>query len=253
MGISDIWLITIIVNYMYRIKTYIDTYKAYADLGYIYNNKIFKYVENQGYNQKDTTIWFLYKFGKFLPIYNLYQSLVRNYNYSINAKENIKIFEECGIIEKMTKEEEEVYKKNSSGLTAIKLRRKLNRKRRRFNTIGFSDGSSIMFDYKDNIEEETNLLNVIEIIEVRGSLSKKSNEELIKIVYESHIAVVESIFEDLQSVKCLDEEQAQELINNCSIVEDKDKIYTSSLENDEKKSDDELEKKSSGKKKVRRR
>ena len=122
-----------------------------------------------------------------------------------------------------------------------------------YNTIGFSDGSSIMFDYKDNIEEETNLLNVIEIIEVRGSLSKKSNEELIKIVYESHIAVVESIFEDLQSVKCLDEEQAQELINNCNIVEDKDKTYTSSLENDEKKSEDEQEKKSSGKKKVRRR
>lgn len=251
MGISDIWLITIIVNYMYRIKTYVDIYKTYADLGYIYNNKVFKHVEKQGYEQQDTTAWFLYKFGKFLPIYNLYQSLVRNYSYCTYAKENIKIFEECGIIEKMIKEEEEEYKKNNTGFSAIKLRRKLNRKRRKFNTIAFSDGSSIMFDYKDNIEEETNLLNVIEIIEVRGSLSKKSNEELIKIVYESHIAVVESIFEDLQSVTFLDEEETEELISNCNITQDK--TYTSSLENDEKKSEDEQEKKSSGKKKVRRR
>lgn len=252
MGISDIWLITIIVNYMYRIKICVDTYKAYADLGYIYNNKIFKYVENQGYEQKDTTTWFLYKFGKFLPIYNLYQSLVRNYNYCTYAKENIKIFEECGIIEKMIKEEEAEYKENSTGVTAIKLRRKLNKKRRTYNTVGFSDGSSIMFDYKDNIEEETNLQNIIQIIEVRGPLSKKSNEELIKIVYESHLTVVESIFEDLQNVTFLDEEE-EELISNCNVCEGKDKTYTSSLENNEKKSEYEPEKNSSGKKKVRRR
>ena len=141
----------------------------------------------------------------------------------------------------MIKEEEEEYNKNNTGFTAIKLRRKLNKKRREFNNIGFSDGSSIIFYYKDNIEEEPDLQSVIQIIEARGPLSKKSNEELIKIVYESHLAVVESIFEDFQNVTFLDEEHAEELINNCSAT--KDKTYTSLLENEETKSDDESQKK----------
>ena len=50
--------------------------------------------------KKDAITWFLYKFGKFIPVYNLYQSLVCKFNYCTYAKENIKIFEECGIIKK---------------------------------------------------------------------------------------------------------------------------------------------------------
>lgn len=188
MDLLNIWAITVITNYFYRMKTNIETYKAYADLGYIYNNKRLKFtLDNDAENDDDLT-WFFHKFGKFIPIYNLFQSLARKFCYCIDAKENIKVFEENGIIEKMTTKEREEYSKKKTGFHALCMRIKLNRKRKKYSMIVLSDNSSILFDYNDdNIARGEDLLNNIKILEARGNLENKSEEQLIKIVYGSHI------------------------------------------------------------------
>lgn len=193
MGILDIWLITIGVDSLYQIKTYIDTYKAYADLGFIYNHKRLKFIEKQDCKTENFSIRFLYRFGKFIPIYNLYLSLVRNINYCGSASENIDVFEEYGVIEKMTVQEKEIYNKKSSGLTAIKLRRNLNKKRRKLQMIVFSDGSSIFFDYNDKAIKNGDLLNCIDVVEARGYFENKNNDELKKIVLDCHMSFVQNV------------------------------------------------------------
>lgn len=248
MGISDIWLITLFVNYLYKIKTYVDTYKTYADLGYIFNNKELKLIENQVYENESNLEWFLYKFGKFIPIYNLYQSLIRNLNLCSCDIEQIENFKECGIIEKMTAEEKKEYNKNSTGLTAIKLRRRLNKRRKKYNMVMFSDGSSILFDYKDNDLEEDDLLNSIVIIESRGDFEEKSNEELIQIVCNSHIAVAESIINYFENTNDLSiSTSCEEESHKPNDIKEQSPKYSSEDYSDQK------EEKKSSKKRVRKR
>ena len=190
MDLLDIWAITTITNFFYRIKTNIATYKAYADLGYIYNAKRFKNIEDQDMEEDTLVNWFFYKFGKFIPIYNLLQSLERKFRYCINAKENIDILEEYQIIEKMTTKEKEEYNKKKTGIYALKMRRKLNKKQKKYDCVVLTDGSSILYDYiYDNLDKEEELLGNIKIIEARGNIENASNEELIKIVYGSHISM----------------------------------------------------------------
>lgn len=111
MDLLDIWAITTITNFIYRIKTNIETYKAYADLGYIYDGSKLKHLENEEYEEEEFFLWFIYKFGKFIPLFNLYHSLIRKFEYTLYAKDNIESFSQYGIIDKMTNEEIEKYNK----------------------------------------------------------------------------------------------------------------------------------------------
>lgn len=200
MDLLNIWMITVIVDFFYRKKTNIQTYKAYADLGYIYNHKRLKYFEEINMEEENIILWFIYKFGKFIPIYNLYQSLVRKFNICIDAKERIELLEKCEIIEKMTTKEKEEYRKKNTGAYALKLRRKLDKNRKKFDMVVLSDGSTIFYKYNKNIEEE-NLLDGIEIVEARGRYEEKSSEELRDIVYNSHLAMAESILNSYENVE----------------------------------------------------
>lgn len=197
MELLNIWAITVIVNFFYRIKTNVEIYKAYADLGYIYNGRALKFIEEEASNEDDDLTWFLYKFGKFIPLYNLYQSLTRKFALCIDAKENIETFKKCFVIEKMTKKEKEIYNKKKSGLYAIKMRRKINRMRNKNEFIICADGSSILYEYKyDSIEDE-DLMDSIIIIEARGNLENKKQEELKKYVYYAHLRTVKEIINQL--------------------------------------------------------
>lgn len=199
MDLLDIWMVTTIVNFFYRIKINIQTYKTYADLGYIYNHKRLNFIEEKDMETENFIIWFIYKFGKFIPIYNLYQSLVRKFNICIDAKDRIALFEEYNIIEKMTSKEKEEYNKKNTGMYVIKMRRKLSKKRKKLDMVVFSDGSTIFYQYDDKIAEEDNLLDSIVIIEARGSLDGKSEEELRNIVYNSHISMAEAILNNYEN------------------------------------------------------
>ena len=200
MDLLNIWMITVIVDFFYRKKTNIQTYKAYADLGYIYNHKRLKYFEEINMEEENIILWFIYKFGKFIPIYNLYQSLVRKFNICIDAKERIELFEKCEIIEKMTTKEKEEYRKKNTGAYALKLRRKLDKNRKKFDMVVLSDGSTIFYKYNKKIEEE-NLLDGIEIVEARGRFEGMSSEELRDMVYNSHLAMADSILNSYENVE----------------------------------------------------
>lgn len=146
-------------------------------------------------------LWFIYKFGKFIPIYNLYQSLVRKFNICIDAKDRIDLFEEYNIIEKMTIKEKEEYKRKNTGIYAFKLRKKLDKKRQNMDMVVFTDGSVIFYKYNDKILEEDNLLDSIEITEARGRFEGKSIEELKNIVYNTHISMAESILNNYENTE----------------------------------------------------
>lgn len=200
MGLFNIWMLTIIIDFFYKTNTKIKTYKTYADLGYIYDHKRLHFIEETDMEEEMFILWFIYKFGKFIPLYNLYQSFIRKLNICIDAKDRIDLFEEYNIIEKMTINEKEEYNKKCTGMSALKLRRKLNKKRRNLEMIVYSDGSTIFYKYNDKIEED-NLLDGIEIVEARGRFEGKSNEELRNIVYNSHLTVAETILNNYENTE----------------------------------------------------
>lgn len=188
MGLLDIWVITLVVNFYYRAKTNIQIYKAYADLGYIYNHKEFKKIESKVAEEDNFFEWFVFKFGKFIPIYNLYQSLMRKFDYCINARNNVELFEEYNIIEKMTISEKEKYSRKQTGICALTMRKKIEKNRKKYDFIYLKDGSSILFDYDvDCLDDEKKLLDSIKVLEVRGDLENACPEEVIKKVYDTYI------------------------------------------------------------------
>ena len=239
MGFYDIWMITIIVNFFYQRKLNIQTYKTYADLGYIYNHKRLNFIEEKDMEDENFILWFIYKFGKFIPIYNLYQSLVRKFNICIDAKDRIDLFEEYNVIEKMTIKEKEEYSKKNTGMFALKLRRNLNKKRKNLEMIVYSDGSTIFYKYNEKVGED-NLLDSIEVVEARGKYEEKSNEELRDIIYNSHLSMAEIILNNY--------DESDEFFNEYN----KNKSTQLRFDKNEEYSDiDEVEK-SSHKKRVRR-
>lgn len=105
-------------------------------------------------------------------------------------------------------------------MNAFIMRKKLNKKRNKNNFIVYEDGSSILFDYKYNeIEDRKQLYDSIMLIEVRGSLSDKKEEQLIKLVCDSHLTVGEMLLNSSDNIDSFldnykDEEKIELNIDN---------------------------------------
>ena len=194
MELFSICIITIIVNFFLEIGVNISIYKLFADLGYIFKNKRLKEIIDEEIKEENILSQLIYDITPLIPFYNLYITIIKELECCSCAEDNIDLFKDNFIIEKMTTEELEQYSKNKTGLNAIKLERNMHKKRKNNHPIIYSDGSSIWYNYdEDKLEESINLLDSIVIVEARGSVEKYSKDELIKMVYDSHIAMAEVV------------------------------------------------------------
>lgn len=219
MNFIDVWMTTIIVNFICSINTNFQIYKLLGDKGYIYKRRKFKEIERRVYEDDEFLPWLLYVLTPIIPIYNVYDTIIKKYLFY--QENNIDILYKNNIIEKMTTSEIEKYNKNRTGLRARKLEIMMYIKRRNSYCIILSDGSSIHYNYNDKVLEEDNLLNSINIIEARGALENKKEEELIKIVYDSHIKVAEELLDKCESPdKFLEEHDNYEQENTFSSKEE---------------------------------
>jgi len=193
MTLFDLCMISIILNFILKIKANINIYKAFANKGYLFNNKTLKETVRSELEQESMLTELMYELTPIIPFYNLLITAVEEMEYCTYTEDYIENFREFFIIEKMTEQEKEEYSKNKTGLHALLMRRKLNKKRKDTAVVACHGGNSIWFDYDYEKVEEGNLLDSIVIIESRGEFEKKSEEELRQMVCNSHFTVASAI------------------------------------------------------------
>lgn len=199
MTIIDICMVIIIINMMLGVIVNTKVYKVFADKGYIFDKSQLKEIERNDLNDASLFEQILYECASLIPFYNLLVTLTTYIEYCMYTDEYIDAFNEFGIIEKMNDREQSLYNKKKKGIYAIFMRKKLSIKRKNKYVIMLRNGDSIWYDYNKKLYDKDNLLDSITIIEGRGTLERKTEEELRNIVYESHFIVAESILNSYDS------------------------------------------------------
>lgn len=192
MSLLIISVLTTFMDFFLDIKVRTATYKAFADLGYIFNyKKLIRILEEEGKND-NLIIKFVNNFGPYIPFYNLFLTYIDWVKYTKYTEELVDIFSEYLIIEKMTSDEFKEYSLNKCGKTARKIERKMHKKRKNAFPVIYEDGSSIWYREDDNAED---IKSSIIVVDARGGLEKASDDMLVDMVYDAQVSFASVIMD----------------------------------------------------------
>ncbi|HOB26427.1 MAG TPA: hypothetical protein PKG93_04715 [Bacilli bacterium] len=169
MSILLFWIFSIVVSEGINVYTLLSVIKDLADAGY----KIDFDKENSSHSNKNI------KYGLFIPIINLYNSMSVYYNYSHDKYNYINNIMFNGSVMEMSKYEKAKYSLKSTGLSALLIQAEYRDKMKK----------SLRYTYSDEISSSTityykNANDDIDILDSTGRFSILSNNELKVKVYD---------------------------------------------------------------------
>ena len=175
MEIFAVWLGTTIASFGMEFVQKLTIFKDIADLGYKMNIQEIKKYQNEEDQRKEQY------FAFFIPFVNILQVFQKSIQYNNNKTLIFNRLRIMDAIEKMSKLEEEEYLKNPTGLTALLLPIKVEKRLRRATSIKINDyGKESEF-----ICEFGPVKDDITILTVKGVASSLTIEEQKKKIFEA--------------------------------------------------------------------
>ena len=186
MGFGSIWSITVILTIVFEFKNEFKMFKEFADMGYKINTDKLTDLSKMSVTTNAINSSLI---GMLIPFYNLASVMAKRKKYEENKELIFEQYMRLGILEEMTYDEWEEYKKNPTGVNAIlvPLKKEVQKESEKisFGTITIKEPSGV--DSVVNIKLDLNKENrddMIEIITARGPISKLSKDEQIKFIRE---------------------------------------------------------------------
>lgn len=192
MGFGSIWSITVILTIVFEFKNEFKMFKEFADMGYKINTDKLTDLSKMSVTTNSINSSLI---GMLIPFYNLASVMVKRKKYEENKEFIFEQYMRLGILEEMTYDEWEEYKKNPTGVNAIlvPLKKEVQKENEKisFGTITIKEPSGV--DSVVNIKLDLNKENkddMIEIITARGPISELSKDEQIKFIREHLIETI---------------------------------------------------------------
>lgn len=192
MGFGSIWSITVILTIVFEFKNEFKMFKEFADMGYKINTDKLTDLSKMSVTTNAINSSLI---GMLIPFYNLASVMAKRKKYEENKELIFEQYMRLGILEEMTYDEWEEYKKNPTGVNAIlvPLKKEVQKESEKisFGTITIKEPSGV--DSVVNIKLDLNKENrddMIEIITARGPISKLSKDEQIKFIREHLIGTI---------------------------------------------------------------
>lgn len=218
MEILVIWLGTVIASFGMEISHELRVFKDIANAGYKYNLK--RVNELSEYFNSDTlkkTLISLLVIG-----YNIFYVFDKTNKYNNARPMLLSQLDVAGVLEEMTDEEKKEYLKEPTGLNAIKIQIKSERKLKGVQTLEIekkNEKGKIIYKFNDTYDDVT-------VLKATGTLSRLTLEEQKKRVMDSWREFVNSGVEQYGGK----EEFIEALHNNSSLhIEKKEEKKCSSL------------------------
>ena len=218
MEILVIWLVTVIASFGMEISHELRVFKDIANAGYKYNLK--RVNELSEYFNSDTlkkTLISLLVIG-----YNIFYVFDKANKYNNARPMLLSQLDVAGVLEEMTDEEKKQYLKDPTGLNAIKIQIKSERKIKDIHTLEIkkkNEKGKIIYRFNDTYDDVT-------VLKATGTLSRLTLEEQKKRVMDSWREFVNSGVEQYGGK----EEFIEALHNNSSLhIEKKEEKKCSSL------------------------
>lgn len=218
MEILVIWLVTVIASFGMEISHELRVFKDIANAGYKYNLK--RVNELSEYFNSDTlkkTLISLLVIG-----YNIFYVFDKANKYNNARPMLLSQLDVAGVLEEMTDEEKKQYLKDPTGLNAIKIQIKSERKIKDIHTLEIkkkNEKGEIIYRFNDTYDDVT-------VLKATGTLSRLTLEEQKKRVMDSWREFVNSGVEQYGGK----EEFIEALHNNSSLhIEKKEEKKCSSL------------------------
>ena len=218
MEILVIWLVTVIASFGMEISHELRVFKDIANAGYKYNLK--RVNELSEYFNSDTlkkTLISLLVIG-----YNIFYVFDKANKYNNARPMLLSQLDVAGVLEEMTDEEKKEYLKEPTGLNAIKIQIKSERKLKGVQTLEIekkNEKGKIIYKFNDTYDDVT-------VLKATGTLSRLTLEEQKKRVMDSWREFVNSGVEQYGGK----EEFIEALHNNSSLhIEKKEEKKCSSL------------------------
>ena len=222
MGLLITYLVSVIVSVAMELKLGVQVYKDYADQGYIFNPKRNSEVSDENYE--------IYGKGNLMlhlvPVINIFNEIKKVATYYRDFEDSIDGMLSKGCIRKMTKEEEEAYKKKPTGKNALNLANESEQRNideRRLNRV--------VIHHEDNNDSTISynfLGGKINIIGTTGPLYNENEDYIKDVLFKSSVAIC---LND-PSVREHYDIRFKEANDDISIVEMNDKILLSAKEDE---------------------
>lgn len=199
MNIIIFCFITILASFIMRAKAKLEIYKDISDLGYKFNHRNLQKLNDENDNESDIFTKIIEDYNMYIPVLNLIVAAIKEDKYYKNKESQLKQLINYGALEEMTKKEKEEYNKRKTGFHAIKMEKQRMLKLSHASLAQFSNGSTIWFDFKDDIDENDSLTDIIEIVQVEGSYKNLNLEEQKKLVYCSLVLTGDEMIKTIKS------------------------------------------------------
>lgn len=184
MNIFIMWPITIIMSIIFEFKNEFKMFKDFADIGYKINTDKLTDLSMMSATSNALNASLT---AMLIPFFNIGCTLARRKKYEENKELIFEQYLKLGIIEEMSEEEFEEYKKNPTGFNAIlvPLKKQVYEESEKISfgtiTIEEPNGEVSVVNIKLDLNKE-NKDNMIEILTVRGPIRNLSKEEQLKFV-----------------------------------------------------------------------
>jgi len=202
------YLCTILCSYGIDLVTTLQMYKDIADAGYKFD-PYKKPSGETGFTTEEEQTIEKEKIYRLIPLFNIYNSMMRSFNY-LNVREDLlRQMYYNGAIEEMDEREKKEYAKHPNGLNAMLVATKTAYKLARSSKVSIQTGlyrGDIYYTATDDLEE-------INIIKVTGSLSRLTEEEQKDKVREVLFSYAESVMKEFFSTT-----DFEELVNESESV-----------------------------------
>lgn len=181
-----IWIASVITSYGISFTNILQVLKMAADLGYRVDYKKMKRVLALVYNNIIVAF----------PIFNVLCATKELFNYSncIGLLDKFRILE---LVDHMTPNEQETYKRNATGLNAYKIAKRHEKSLENASFVFLKGGSMIYYKLKSAEEclKSLNILDSIIILQADGYAKNLSLKEQKQIVLDIHRDSIEEKFE----------------------------------------------------------
>lgn len=186
MGLFGIWTISFIMSIVFEFKNEFKMFKDFADIGYKINTDGLTDLSRISATSDAIGNSLL---AMLIPFYNVACTLKRISQYEQNKELIFDQYVRLGIVEEMSTDEWEEYKKNPTGFNAIlvPLKKQVYEENEKISfgtiTIEDSNGEVSVINIKLDLNQE-DPDKMIEIITMRGPIRDLSKEEQLKFIRE---------------------------------------------------------------------
>lgn len=186
MNFFIMWPITIVISFIFEFKNEFKMFKDFADIGYKVNTDKLTDLSTMSATSNALNASLT---AMLIPFFNIACTLARRKKYEENKELIFEQYLKLGIIEEMSDEEFEEYKKNPTGVNALMVPLKKQvydeSKNISFGTITIVEpnGEESVVNIKLDLNKEDKE-DMIEIITSRGPISKFSKEEQKEFIRE---------------------------------------------------------------------